>query len=324
MLRFLLRPRWIGFHLLVAAAIALMANLGVWQLHRLDERRAFNATVIERSEGPAVPFDDVLADLRSGAVEPDGVEWRRVTLSGTYLPDQVIEFNNSQGGRAGDDVLTAIRTGGDATVIVNRGFVPLGTDLPAAPTGEVEVLGYVRPSESRERGSLSDAEGDGPLTEVRRIDVGLLARQLPGDVAPVYVQLVAARPEVGVGDPEPVTPPELGEGPHLSYAIQWFTFALAVGVGWALAVRRSVRQRRIDATGPLRPTGGDADEPAGTSARAERHGEPVVERVVERPPGTAPGDPRAGDGGHGGAGRPVAPAGGVSPARGGEAGADRR
>ena len=43
MYRFLLRPKWIGFHLLVVAAIVTMVNLGFWQLRRLDERQAFNA-----------------------------------------------------------------------------------------------------------------------------------------------------------------------------------------------------------------------------------------------------------------------------------------
>ncbi|WP_420453519.1 SURF1 family protein [Ilumatobacter sp.] len=246
MARFLLRPRWLGFHALVLAAIVVMANLGFWQLDRLDERREFNAVVAARSERDPVPVGEVLDRLADGELDPESAEWIPVTVTGTYSADQVIEFNNSQGGRAGDDVLSALVTDGP-TVVVNRGFVPLGFDLPAAPSGSVEVLGWIRPSEERDRGSLTDADDGSTITEVRRIDLDLLARRFPGEVAPVYVQLIASSPPVGPGDPDPVTPPDLGEGPHLGYALQWFTFAVAVAVGWVLAVRRSLAQRRTPA-----------------------------------------------------------------------------
>jgi len=68
MYRFLLQPKWIGFHLLVIAAIVTMVNLGMWQLRRLDERQAFNATVEARYDEPPVPLDDLLTD----DTDPDG------------------------------------------------------------------------------------------------------------------------------------------------------------------------------------------------------------------------------------------------------------
>ncbi|MEL6892067.1 MAG: SURF1 family protein, partial [Actinomycetota bacterium] len=124
MYRFLLRPLWLVFHSVVLAAIVTMVNLGLWQLDRLDERQIFNQRVIERTEEPPV---DVATLLGTGAYDADRDEWTPVRLVGTYLPDQVVEFNQSQGGRAGDNVLTALALDDlpDATVIVNRGFVPL-------------------------------------------------------------------------------------------------------------------------------------------------------------------------------------------------------
>jgi cytochrome oxidase assembly protein ShyY1 len=248
---FLFRPKWIAFHLLVFGTIAAMIWLAFWQLRRLDERRAFNDRVTERIDRPPVPLDQVLAD---GGDDPASIEWRQVIVRGTYLPEQIIWFNRSQEGVAGDNVLSALVTdsgaGDPATVVVNRGFVALGTEAPdAPPTGEVELLARVRVPQERQRGELTDAsDGGEPLTEVRRIDLGQLAEQLPGPVAPVYLDLIDARPELGPTDPVPVPPPTLDEGPHLSYAVQWFIFSACVLIGWVLAVRRSMRNRQNEVT----------------------------------------------------------------------------
>lgn len=240
---FLFRPKWLLFHAVVVAGIVGMVAAGFWQLQRLDERKDFNERVIERSQSEPVDLSSVLARIDDGSLSFDAAEWLPVVVTGTYLPDQVLNFNKSQGGRAGDNVLTAAVTDDGDTVIVNRGFVPLGIDVPPAPMTEVEGIGYVRLSEVRDRGGVTDADDGEPLTETRRVDLPRLAEQLPGDVAPVYVQLIASDPPIVVGDPEPVVLPELSNGSHLSYAIQWFIFALAVGVGWVLAVRRSLHSR---------------------------------------------------------------------------------
>ena len=236
---FLLRPKWIAFHLLVFAAIAAMIWLAFWQLRRLDERRAFNDVVAERIDQAPVPFDELLP---TAIDDPDAVEWRQVTVAGSYLDDQVVWFNRSQDGLAGDNVLTAL-VDAETTVVVNRGFVVLGTEIPPAPSGEVEVLGRIRVPGERQRGGLTDST-DGPVTEVRRVDLGLLGQQLPGEVAPVYLDLIGSVPNVGPGDPAPVPAPTLDEGPHLSYAVQWLIFATAVLIGWILAVRRSLAPRK--------------------------------------------------------------------------------
>jgi len=236
---FLLRPKWIAFHLLVFAAIAAMIWLAFWQLRRLDERRAFNDVVAERIDQPPVPFDELLPTAND---DPDAAEWRQVTVSGSYLDDQVVWFNRSQDGLAGDNVLSAL-VDDDTTVVVNRGFVVLGSEVPPAPDGEVEVLGRIRVPSERQRGGLTDS-ADGPVTEVRRVDLGLLEQQLPGEVAPVYLDLIGSVPNVGAGDPAPVPAPTLDEGPHLSYAVQWLIFATAVLIGWILAVRRSLATRQ--------------------------------------------------------------------------------
>ena len=77
----------------------------------------------------------------------------------------------------------------------------------------------------------------------RPIDIERLAPQLDGDVVPMYVDLSASAPAELDGLPEPVIAPDLSEGNHLSYAVQWFLFSAAAAAGWLLAVRYSVRKR---------------------------------------------------------------------------------
>ncbi|HEY5662934.1 MAG TPA: SURF1 family protein [Ilumatobacter sp.] len=241
MYRFLLRPKWVGFHLLVVAAIVTMVNLGFWQLGRLDERQAFNAVVDERYDAPPLALDQLL----TADTDPADVEWRPVTAAGTYLADHTILIvNRSQGGRAGQNVLVPMRLADGRILLVNRGFMPLGVDTaPAVPAADVAIVARLRASQERRLGQLADA-ADGELEIAQRVDIDRLAAQMPGDVAPMYVDLIESVPaEVG-GSPEPVARPTLGEGNHLSYAVQWFIFATAVAAGWVLAVRRSIATRR--------------------------------------------------------------------------------
>lgn len=238
--RFLLRPKWIAFHLLVVMAIIAMVNLGFWQLRRLDERQAFNATIEARYDQAPVPFDELVPPGAAPGDPPlDDAEWRPVTAAGTYLTDEsFLVVNRSQNGRAGQNVVVPLRLDDGRILIVNRGFVPLASELPAVPAEEVAVIGRLRRSQERGLGQLADPE-EGDLAEVQRIDIPRLAAQLPGDVVPMYVDLVTSDPAEAEPFPEPVAAPDLGEGNHLSYAVQWFLFSIAVAVGWVLAVRRS-------------------------------------------------------------------------------------
>jgi cytochrome oxidase assembly protein ShyY1 len=240
MYRFLYSPRWIGFHLLVIFGIVLMINLGFWQLRRLDQRQAFNAQVTSRIDLPPQPLDAILVP----GADPDDLDWRSVEASGHYLPDeQFTVVNRSQDGLAGDMVVTPLQLEDGRVLLVERGFVPLGAQAAAAPTGDVDIVGRLRPSQVRRRGQLSDTSS-GDLTEAQRLDIPRLTPQLPGPPVPMYVELTASRPAEDPPYPAPVDVPELSEGPHLGYAVQWFIFSIAVGVGWVFAVRKSISARR--------------------------------------------------------------------------------
>lgn len=248
MYRFLLRPKWIAFHLLVLAGVIVMVNLAFWQLRRLDERQDFNAEVSARIDLPAVPVDEALRGDDQAAI--DAARWRTVTATGTYDDDQIVVVNRSQGGRAGSMVVTPLHLEDGRVLLVERGFVPLADDPdappPPPPDGEVTVTGRLRESQVRRRGGLSDT-AEGVLTEAQRIDIDRLAPQLDGPVVPMYVELVAADPPIDPAtDPAPVARPTLDEGSHLSYTVQWFIFAACAGAGWVFAVRRSAASREHD------------------------------------------------------------------------------
>jgi cytochrome oxidase assembly protein ShyY1 len=246
MYRFLFAPKWLAFDLLVIVAVIVMVNLGFWQLRRLDERKAFNATVEARYDEPPVPLDDLLSPSADADSFSD-LEWRPVTASGTYLPDEtIVVVNRSQNGAAGRNVVVPLQLDDGRLLLVNRGFVPLAiAELPPIPALDVAIVGHLRTSQVRRTGQLSDpAEGD--LTEAQRVDIGRLAPQFTAEVVPMYVDLATSDPPEQVGYPQPVAAPDLSERNHLSYAVQWFIFSIAVVVGWVLAVRKSINNRRRD------------------------------------------------------------------------------
>lgn len=236
--RFLISPKWIAFHLLVIVLVVAMINLAFWQLRRLDERRQFNAKVRENANQPIVPF----VDLRGALTEPSTVEWRRVRVSGTYLPGhQFLVVNRSQNGETGRNVVDAVQLAGGTLLLVNRGFVSNAASVPPAPQGTVEMIGRLRVSEPRATGQAAD-ESVGVLTEIRRIDIGVLTKQFDARLAPMYIEQLQSSP-ADATSLEPIVAPTLDEGPHLSYTIQWFIFSACVLVGWVLAVRRSLAIR---------------------------------------------------------------------------------
>jgi cytochrome oxidase assembly protein ShyY1 len=236
--RFLITPKWIGFHLLVVILVVTMINLAFWQLRRLDERRQFNAEVRANANQPIGALDEV----NPATTQPAAIEWRRVRVAGTYVPGhEFLVVNRSQNGDSGRNVVDALQLADGTLLLVNRGFVREADATPALPTGSVEIIGRLRASERRGTGQPADAS-TGVLTEIRRIDVGVLGKQFDATVLPMYVeQLESAPPDAT--SLEPIVAPTLDEGPHLSYTVQWFIFSACVIVGWVLAVRRSLATR---------------------------------------------------------------------------------
>ena len=119
----------------------------------------------------------------------------------------------------------------------------------APPVGEVMVTGYVQESRSGGRFARGSPRASCPRSPASTSSA--LAEQWGTDLAPVWLQLVPSR--IRPSDEharDPGAPPDLDEGPHLSYAVQWFIFATIGVVGYPLILRRHTRRarRRSDAS----------------------------------------------------------------------------
>ncbi len=215
---------------LVGVAVVVAATcvrLGLWQLDRLHGRREVNAMLATRKTLPA-------ADLTTTT---DAVlAYSPVTATGTYdLSHEIVLSGRSLRGTAGNHVLTPLVLDGGEAVMVDRGWVPLEVATPpvtgagAAPAGTVTISGLALPPDS-----VSTAASTSSVAT--RIDLG--DSGLPYALLPVYVLLATQDPPQVSGSPAPAPPPALDEGPHLSYAIQWFAFAAIAVIGCVVLLRR--------------------------------------------------------------------------------------
>ncbi len=253
-MRMFLRPRWLVTHLVVIALGVLFVNLGFWQLRRLDERRAEIATITANMATAPQPLETVLA--RHGN-DPRALANRRVTLAGTYRPqDEVLLTPRSSGRRAGHHVLTPLITENGSAVMIDRGWVPFADDEPpiddAAPApGEVAITGILFPTQDAAR--YGSATGGSRLTYMSEPDIDRVQPQVGVALYPFSVLLQEQQPAPR-DLPVPGAPPEVSEGSHQSYAWQWFSFAAIVFGGYPLLMRRSLASAREPA--PAQVDGG--------------------------------------------------------------------
>jgi surfeit locus 1 family protein len=227
---------------IVAIASVVAAGciaLGFWQLQRLADRRALNAEIRAARSAPPVTVrsaDDI------GALSA----FRPVVVEGTYdLAGEVLLYGRSLRGEPGHHVVTPLALDDGSGVLVIRGWVPFSIDsapvLEATPTDlDVAVEGWLIAPENRGQ-SRPDRDGI-----VRSLDISGIGDRLPFELAPFAIQLRDQDPPPS-SLPTPVPPPELSEGPHLSYAIQWFSFA-AIAVAGAVVLAR--RDRRAATAAP--------------------------------------------------------------------------
>jgi surfeit locus 1 family protein len=243
----LFNRRWFLATLLVVIGVGINIRLGIWQLDRLEKRRAFNARVLAQVNQPEL-------DLQGAGLEQDltNMEYRMVVVTGEYDPTYEVALRNqSWGNQIGVHLLTPLHiTGSDQYILIDRGWVP-DTDFiydgwgEYAEQGPVTVHGIIRASQSKpdygRRADPTPAPGGVPLKAWYFANVEQIAKQVPYRLLPVYVQ--QAPEPAWTGLPHRTQPDlEITEGPHMSYAIQWFTFAAILGIGYPFFVRRQERR----------------------------------------------------------------------------------
>lgn len=247
--RFLLSRQWVILTLLALALIPTMVELGFWQLHRHQGQVAHNELIARSLAAPAVP----VTELTGVSEDPARDDWfRSVTATGRYdtAHEVVVRQRTAADGRSiGYFVLTPLVRADGSALLVNRGWIPAGGDLtkfpdvPPPPEGEVTVTGRIMADETTEASGIKDKPGL-PSRQVMLINSDKRAEVLDRPVLGGHIQLTASSPEPRGEHPARLPDPEHDSiGPHMAYAVQWWLFAAAVPVGWAVLVRRELRDR---------------------------------------------------------------------------------
>lgn len=238
MVRTLLSPRWVLIHIGVVALILIMLNFGFWQLNRLEDKKNFNSVLRAHTSTPIQTLDKAVPTTWDKATS----EWVRVSLTGTYDSTKAVTIiNRSQDGTAGYNSAVPFTSLSNRTILVNRGFVPLVMSTPTIPTGEIEIVGYLRASQSRSALGPIDSNEAGN-TEFQRFDIPLISSNVGGNLEPMFLQLIQESPATNSPWPAIVQLPPLDDGTHLSYAFQWFFFCLVALTAWVVVMRRKIQQ----------------------------------------------------------------------------------
>ena len=238
--------KWWFATLLVVIGTLVLVRLGIWQLDRLEQRRAFNVQVTTARAQSVLDLNQkVPADVNK-------LEWCAVQFIGQYdFENQIAIRNQYYGNQYGYHLLTPLLSQGTA-VLVDRGWIPAdGNSTPEDwrkydETGEVKVIGQIRLGLGKPAfGGVADAlPADGSrLSLWNNADVPQVAKQLSYPILPVYIQVSA--------DPSDTEPPipfqpeiELTEGQNIGYALKWFTFATILLVGYPFFVRKQEAQTK--------------------------------------------------------------------------------
>jgi surfeit locus 1 family protein len=220
------------FKSLIALLLIIFCLWGSqWQYHRGVDRHARNAVIEERIAKSPIELDAVTGDLPS-------YEWQTVSVAGTFDTEkQILLRNRYNDGKYGYEVLTLFTSSENKNFWVDRGWVQAGATattppvVTALPQGEVSIVGRLRLDSSLPRGSFFalPSKGEGLVSE--------LNAQSQLNTEKFYVDLLS-------GSDASLTPevtaqlPELSDGPHMAYALQWIFFAGLVIYGRIL-IRRS-------------------------------------------------------------------------------------
>lgn len=249
--------RWTLLIVFVAAVGTAFVNLGGWQLDRLQQRQERNVSTLANEKDPVVPYQQVF-----NHVIVDADQWQRVEARGTFDAEhQYLLRYRSNGGANGYEVVTPLRTA-TGVVLVDRGFVALDQGeaipavVPAPPSGEVTVVGHVRRNERGQASASRPVDG-----QMRLISSDAIGPTLPYPVVNGYVGLLSVDPPQS-GDFRPVQLPEISDGPHFWYAVQWFMFTAIGLAGVVVFIRGDLRARRAEQAAPA-----SAQAPAAAPAK---------------------------------------------------------
>ncbi|MDG9715056.1 SURF1 family protein [Streptomyces sp. DH24] len=247
MYRFLLSRQWVILTLVALLLIPTMIRLGIWQMHRYEQRTDRNQLVSDALAADPVPVEQLTAPHDAVTT---GERYRTVTARGHFDTDDevVVRRRTNSDEEVGYHVLTPFVLADGKILLVNRGWIPADgpsqTDfptVPAPPRGEITVTGRLMPDETTEASGIKDLKGL-PDRQIMLINSEQEARRLDAPVLGGYI--VQTAPEPKGGTPEPIGEPGRENAAlNYAYAVQWWLFAAGVPVGWFVLVRREMRER---------------------------------------------------------------------------------
>jgi cytochrome oxidase assembly protein ShyY1 len=272
-LRFLVSRRWLLFFAIVVLLAYACLLLGQWQWHRLSSTKANNAIIRANETAAPAPVDQV---LRPGENPPSSDQYKAITATGRYDVSHtiIVRYQTDQDGHSGVDVVVPLVTSSGTALLVDRGWMATTnqgltdpSQVPAPPAGTVTVTGSVR----------RDADG-GAASVVDGSTRAISSSQIQPVIGiPVYGGFVDLTHE----SPAPTTPltpaelPDLSNGPHFFYALQWWFFGLLAlfGFGYLAWEEKTGRAdlRRAQQPAKKGPPGG-ASERAHDAAVDRQHG----------------------------------------------------
>ena len=225
----------LSFTLVALVLAALFVRLGVWQWQRGEERAAAATRFARGAE----------TVLELGTRDPGETPlYQRIGVEGELdATHQFLLDNRTFEGRAGYEVLTPLRRADAPALLVDRGWVPFTgsrarlPDVTVTAGGPLRLTGRVAvlPSPGLASGRAAPA-GTGPWPKVTSYpDMAQLAAALGQPLSSRILLLDPAAPD---GYVRAWQPPGLPPLRHFSYAVQWWSFALATLVLWAVLSRR--------------------------------------------------------------------------------------
>jgi cytochrome oxidase assembly protein ShyY1 len=227
-------PR-LRYTLVALVLVALFVRLGVWQWQRGEHGQAA-ATRFARGA-------DAVLELGTGDLA-EAPLYQRVGIEGRLdATHQFLLDNRTFAGRAGYEVLTPLDRSAPPTLLVDRGWVPFSGSRARLPDVTLTAVGPVRltgrvgvlPTAGLASGRAAPASA-GPWPKVTSYpDTEQLEAVLGRRLSP---RILLLDPEAPFGYVREWQPPGLPPLRHFSYAVQWWSFALATVVLWAVLSRR--------------------------------------------------------------------------------------
>ncbi|MBT1001835.1 SURF1 family protein [Paenarthrobacter sp. DKR-5] len=240
---FLLSGKWIGYLLLTALFALVCAGLGMWQLDRRREVLADINRITSNYSAAPVPYEQARGEFQSLDASR---EWSQVRLVGRYdVAGQRIVRNRPFNGQPGYEVLVPLRLVNGDSVVIDRGWLPIGNQqagrpdsVPAPPAGQVTVTARLKPGEPViDRGA--------PAGQLASINLPAYGKELGYPLMTGAYGLLASESPAASAMPVQFPMPSLDEGPHLSYAMQWFAFGVLFFVGYGYAARQQAISDRL-------------------------------------------------------------------------------